>query len=210
MSQKILLCRLIWAEKYDSKNEDMYPGNMRYPADHGFGGEQLNFAEEAGTVYGFVENRSQNLDIRKIGAPQGADSVDGVTVIFCAIDELSKRLRVVGWYENATAFKSLQKPKRGSIRGDWEYYFRTASQDAHLIPATSRDLELPRKQKITDTGFIGQRNVFYPAGNPNYERFLESFALLKQDVGRENLSEPNQRGISGGSAGLARDIILGT
>ena len=54
--QKVILCRLVWAEKYDFKSEAMFAGNMRYPATHGLALEQLNFAVENGTVYGFVEN----------------------------------------------------------------------------------------------------------------------------------------------------------
>jgi hypothetical protein len=36
MIQKVMLCRLVWAEKYDSKKEKIFPGNMRYPAAHNF------------------------------------------------------------------------------------------------------------------------------------------------------------------------------
>lgn len=164
---------------------------MRYPAAHGFGVEQLNFADDKGSARGFVENRGQNIDIAKLGAAAGADSVEGVTVIFCAVDPSGMRLCVVGWYENATVFKSLQNAGRGSIRGDWEYYFTADIGDAHLIDATARDLEVPRRQHVTDTGFIGQRNVFYPVGNPNYERFLESFYLLKRGVEAPDGSEPD-------------------
>lgn len=182
MSPKIMLCRLVWADEYNSKKEKIFPGYMKYPAMHGFAVEQLNFADENGSVFGFVENRGQNFDLRKLGAKESDDAVDGVTIIFCAVDRLSMKLRVVGWYKNATVFRELQMPGRGSIRGDWGYYFEASSKDAHLIPGTERDLVVPRKSKITDKGFIGQRCVFYPAGNPNYERFLQSFDLLRQDA----------------------------
>ncbi|MCP3381222.1 hypothetical protein NLM31_12815 [Bradyrhizobium sp. CCGUVB4N] len=181
MAEKIMLCRLVWAEEYRSKDEPIYAGNMRYPAAHDLALERLNFADENGSVYGFVENRGQNFDLRKLGAEAADQSVDGVTVIFCAVDEQSNKLRVVGWYENATVYHEPKKPRRDSIRGKWEYYFEASSKDAHLIPVTARDLVVPRKTKITDRGFIGQRCVFYPANNPNYERFLESFELLRKD-----------------------------
>ncbi len=99
-----MLCRLIWTGKYDSKNEKIFAGNMRYPAAHGFAHEQLNFATEDGSVYGYVENRGQNINIRKLGADAAAESVDAVTIIFFALDELSMKPRVVGWYENATVY----------------------------------------------------------------------------------------------------------
>lgn len=182
MFPKMILCRLVWAERYDSKSEEIFAGNMRHPATHGFAHEQLNFAGENGSVYGYVENRGHNIDIQKLGADAGSEFVDGVTVIFCAVDKLTLKLRVAGWYENATVYKTPQKPKEGSIREGWEYYFKVSPDNAHLIPATSRDLEVPRKQALTEKGFIGQRNVFYPSGYANYERFLQSFHLLMQDA----------------------------
>jgi hypothetical protein len=192
MLQKVILCRLVWAEKYDSKKEKIFAGNMRYPAAHNFAHEQLNFAVEHGSVYGYVENRGQNIDIQKIGADGNAEAVDGVTVIFCALDERSMKLRVVGWYENATVYKTPQEPNKGSIRESWQYYFRAFSNDAHLMPETSRDLEVPRKQTLTDKGFIGQRNVFYPYGNANYERFLQAFDLLRRDIHVDDQKPDNE------------------
>jgi 5-methylcytosine-specific restriction protein A len=197
MPQKVMLCRVVWAEKYDSKKEKIFAGNMRYPAAHNFAHEQLNFAVEHNSVYGYVENRSQNIDIQKLGA-EADEAVDGVTVIFCALDELSMKLRVVGWYENATVYKTAQEPKKGSIRGSWQYYFKASSHDAHLMPETSRDLEVPRKQNVTDRGFMGQRNVFYPSGNANYERFLQSFDLLMQDLHVEPDQKPDNDGYQEG------------
>lgn len=191
MPEKVLLCRLIWAEKYEAKDEQIFAGNMRYPAELGYGGELLNFANEEGSVYGYVENRSQKLDLRRLGSRPGADFVDGVTIIFCAVDEATMRLRVIGWYSNATTFCSMQKAEKRSMRGDWQYYFRCNATDAHLLPVAARDLEVPRKQRITVTGFIGQRNVFYPADNPNYERFLESFYLLKRGIENPDGGEPD-------------------
>lgn len=182
MTQKIMLCRLVWADEYKSKTEKMFAGNMKYPAIHGLALEQLNFADENGTAYGFVENRGQSFNLSKLGGKNSDDAVSGVTIIFSAVDEKTKKLRVVGWYENATVYHEPQKPKKGSIRGNWEYYFEASSKDAHLIPATERDLVVPRKTRITDKGFIGQRCVFYPASNPNYERFLQSFELLRRDA----------------------------
>lgn len=182
MPQKVMLCRLVWAERYDSKDEKIFAGNMRYPAANGMAHEQLNFAVEDGAVYGYVENRGQNVSIRKLGAAADAESIDGVTVIFFALDEPSMKPRVIGWYGNATVYQTPQRPKKGSIRGSWKYYFAASPADAHLIPATSRDLEVPGKQKVTDKGFIGQRNVFYPSENPNYERFMQAFDLLIQGI----------------------------
>ncbi|GLR89783.1 hypothetical protein GCM10007857_64970 [Bradyrhizobium iriomotense] len=187
-----MLCRLVRAEEYKSKKEEIFAGNMSYPATHKLAVEQLNFADEKGSVYGFVENRSQNVKLENLGASPADDSIDGVMIVFCAVDERSMKLKVVGWYENATVFRELQMPKKGSIRGDWEYYFQASTIDAHLVPATERDLEVPRKTRRIDQGFIGQRNIFYPSGNPNYERFLENFDLVRRGALPNGTGETDQ------------------
>ncbi|WP_338822068.1 HNH endonuclease [Bradyrhizobium septentrionale] len=192
MPQKIMLCRLVWAEEYKSKKEKIFAGNMSYPPTHEFAVEQLNFADEKGSVFGFVENRGQNVKLENLGANPADESIDGVTIVFCAVDKLSMNLRVVGWYENAIVFRELQPAKKGSIRGDWEYYFQASSVDAHLVPATERDLEVPRKTRRIDRGFIGQRNIFYPAGNPNYERFLQNFDLVRRGAQPNGTGETDQ------------------
>ncbi|MEX2128575.1 MAG: HNH endonuclease [Xanthobacteraceae bacterium] len=174
-----LLCRLVWANEYRSKKETFFPGNMKYPAITKNAHELLNFADEDGFAYGFVENNRKRINLGSLGAPPGAPKVEGVSVIWCALDKATRRLRVVGWYDNATVYSEPQVPRRNSPRGDWRFQCKAKVEDAHLIPEAERYLEVPMKPTVIDTGYIGQTNWFFPERSPHYARFLESFALIK-------------------------------
>jgi hypothetical protein len=100
----------VWADKYNRKNEKFFPGNMKYPAKHKEAHELLNFVDEHGAVYGYVDNNGDWINLRKLGAASNAKEVDGVTVIWCGLDEATRRLRVVGWYDDATVFGEPQTP----------------------------------------------------------------------------------------------------
>ena len=174
-----ILCRLVWADSYRSKSETFYAGNMKYPAKNKVAHEMLNFANEGGHAYGYVDNNESWINLDNLGAPTGVKEMDNVTVIWCALDATTRQLRVVGWYDGATAFSEPQSPRHNSIRGDWVYQFKTAIKDAHLIPVTERYLAVPTRARSTDRGYIGQRNWFFPERPSQYERFLEAFAEMK-------------------------------
>ena len=175
-----VICRLVWADEYKSKKEPFDAGNMKYPALHKVAGELLNFANENGYAYGFVEDNRDWLRFESLGAAADAKQVDGITVIWCALDKQRRHLRVVGWYDNATAYRKRQSPKRGSTRGDWPYQFKTKIEDAHLIPSAERYLEVPTRIKRTDKGYIGQRNWHFPEQHyQQYSRFLAAFKEMK-------------------------------
>jgi hypothetical protein len=186
-----ILCRVVWADEYKSKKEDFFAGNMKYPTERKDAHELLNFADEDGYAYGYVANNDSRINLKNFGAPADAEEIDGVTVIWCALDKAERKLRVVGWYDNATAYGELKSAKRGSIRGDYHYLFRTKIDDAHLMPSAERFLEVPMRARRTDKGYIGQRNWHFPEQHlPQYSRFLDSFSELK--LGRQTSTEPNE------------------
>lgn len=175
-----VLCRVVWADEYKSKKEAFFPGNMKYPATRKIAHELLNFANEGGWAYGYVDHNNSWMNLEKLGAPADADELDDVTVIWCALDKITRQLRVVGWYDNATAYAEPRSLGQGSLRGDWRYQFKTKMHDAHLIPAAERYLAVPMRTKRTDKGYIGQRNWHFPEQHHSqYSRFLESFAEIK-------------------------------
>ncbi|MCC8455925.1 hypothetical protein, partial [Streptomyces rochei] len=100
--------------------------------------------------------------------------------IWCSLDRETQSLRVVGWYDNATAFREARRAESNSIREAWRYYFRTKYENAHLIPEAERELVVPTRIRRTDKGFIGQRNWHFPEQyTVQHQRFLDSFAALK-------------------------------
>ncbi len=73
---RTMLCRVVWADEYKSKGESFYAGNMKYPAKNKIAHELLNFSNENGFVYGFVENSGGWMNLEKLGASSDADQVD--------------------------------------------------------------------------------------------------------------------------------------
>jgi hypothetical protein len=175
-----ILCRVVWANTYRSKKESFFAGNMKYPMNHGVAHELLNFANEAGLSYGYVESKGDSIRLSNFGIATNAETIDGITIIWCALDEGTRKLRVVGWYDDATVFSRPQALTGRSLRGRWQYYFKTKIENAHLIAEAERYLEVPMKSKIEDRGYIGQRNWFFPTHSDRYIAFLESFALMKK------------------------------
>jgi 5-methylcytosine-specific restriction protein A len=173
-----VLCRVVWASNYQSEKEEFFPGNMKYPRKHKTAHEILNFADDNGYVYGFVEHNGDNINLRNLGAGRDASESKGATVIWCGLDPNERRLRVVGWYENATVYAKPQRITRVSTSREWVYQFKAAYKDSHLIPVADRFLEVPMRSKITDRGYIGQRNWFFPEKSDKYDQFLSTFKLL--------------------------------
>jgi 5-methylcytosine-specific restriction protein A len=174
-----ILCRVVWAETYRNRDEEIYAAKMSNPHLHSYANERLNFANEGGYVYGFVERNDSRIALEKLGASKNDSEINGVTVIWFAVPREDNRPRVVGWYENATAYRGAQNPAHGSPRKKWQYSFKAKNEDAHLIPVAQRFLlEVPAKTRRTDRGFIGERFWFYPETSPNYTKFLESFRLM--------------------------------
>jgi hypothetical protein len=68
---------------------------MKYPAKHNIAHELLNFADERGFSYGFVQHADSWINLEKLGASVGVYELDDVTVIWCALDQTTRQLRVV-------------------------------------------------------------------------------------------------------------------
>jgi hypothetical protein len=79
-----ILCRVVWAETYRDRTEEIYAAKMSNPDMHGAANERLNFANEGGYVYGFVERNGSRIALEKLGAARNASEIDGITVIWFA------------------------------------------------------------------------------------------------------------------------------
>ncbi len=175
----VVLCRVVWADTYRDRKEEIYAAKMSNSHLHSFANERLNFANEGGYVYGFVERNDSRIALEKLGGSKNDPEIDGVTVIWFAVPREDNRPRIIGWYENATAYRDAKDPARGSPRKKWQYSFKAKYEDSHLVPVSQRFLlEVPAKRHRTDRGYIGERFWFYPESSPNYAKFLESFRLM--------------------------------
>ena len=167
----ILFCNVGWMKHYDGiQNDSIERGGECN--EHSNGHEVCNFADRAGTLYGYVQPSGRAIKIEKLGAADGDDSVDGVTVVWTASPEAGGTV-VVGWYKNATVYRDAQqipKPTPHQVRNGVDLFrIKARSADAVLLPVTERDLIVPRAVK----GGIGQSNVWF-ADKP------EGAALVKR------------------------------
>lgn len=188
-----ILCRVVWAESYRARTEKIYAAKMSNPHLHSYANERLNFANENGFAYGFVERNGSQIAIENLGAAKSASQVEGITVIWFAVPREDSRPRIVGWYENAIAYRDAQVPSKSSPRKGWQYSFKTKYEDAHLVPEPQRLFLVPAKTRRTDKGFIGERFWFYPEKSPNYAKFLEAFRLMTLGGGVPSVKTPEEQ-----------------
>lgn len=149
-----------WMERYEGlQSGDTIVGGGSYVMDEGRGGEVCNFADIGGKLYGYVQPHGQ-INIDRLGAQAGDDHVSGVTVVWTATRPTGGTA-VVGWYKNATVYRSYQKHKhlppllrKNGVDGYWA---SAAVRNGKLLSVDERTCEIPRQVK----GGMGQSNVWY-------------------------------------------------
>lgn len=162
MKEPVLFCRIGWMKEYAGPQpHDPRPiGGGSYNRKN-IGHEVFNFKVINGRVYGFIQvqvgRKRINLE-RIIPRCEAEDSVDGVLVVFVAVDPEHRGQKVVGWYKNATVYRRHIKVPRwiSKKRRQFKVYAEAASRDAVVIPPDERRCEVP-----VGKGSIGQANVCY-------------------------------------------------
>lgn len=162
----IIFCRVAWMKYYRGVSEDDRPaGGGSYVKDNGDGGESRNFLPYNHYCCGYVQHKGATLRLERIaGDKYLADEMEGVTVVWVA-KHPNDRSYIVGWYENATAYRN-----RGVIYDDsrivndeWYpvYFFKAKEEDCILLPVKKRTFEIPLAAKIGEGQGMGQSNVWY-------------------------------------------------
>lgn len=132
-----------------------------------------------------LKNKTSQLHIEKINGCQlskNEESVDGVTVVWCAKSDKIDGMRVVGWYKDATVYRYPQFVDfiNGYVQ---EFNFIDKKENCVLLPEnerfSSKWIVLRSGHNGYDFGF-GRSNLWYAQGT-------ESNAELKSYI--ENLSE---------------------
>ena len=108
---RLLFCNIGWAEHYDGRANDAPRRGGSYNDDN-IGHEVCNFLPYRGKVFGYVQVAHQGkINIGRLGANKGAESVDGITVVWTAGPDDGGTV-VVGWYNNATVYSEAQALER--------------------------------------------------------------------------------------------------
>jgi len=156
----------------------------------------LTLGCDDGYVYGHVETIRGEVD-RQIHIENWGgvgDSRSAVDLIWMATHPSERGRRVIGWYRNATIFRSrqqLERPPSRQHRIDKidSYRVRAFAKDAHLLTIEDRSLAMPR-----GPGWMGQTQWWSPP-----EQAAGDVLKFTQDVQRllVQIANPARNGSSG-------------
>ena len=166
MENKILFCNIAFMQHYDHEviKETPKHGGL-YVSLTGDAFEKNNFHVcKDGKLRGFVETkyresylhtrRPNNIRIENIDSCcKNKNSIDGVTVIFCAYSDELKSTVIVGWYKNATVFRQRE------IYKGRQYNLMCDVANGMLLELPERKFKVPRAGG-GNFGF-GQANLWY-------------------------------------------------
>jgi len=103
----IILFNTGWMERYDGPADIV--GGGSYIKENGIGWEIYNFKNFSGKAYGYVQPSGDNLSIERVVSTKGADTIDGILVIFTATHPKYGGLYITGWYRDALLHRSYQE-----------------------------------------------------------------------------------------------------
>lgn len=167
-------------KNYNGISGDSIERGGRYNQ-HSIGHEVCNFTNNNGSVYGYVQPVGETIRIERIGASKKDDKIEGVTVVWTAGPESGGTV-VVGWYKDATVYRSLQlieRPNSSQTKnGVTSYRIKGFWDKAVLLPVEKRELIIPRAVK----GGIGQSNVWFADKDENQEIVNQVVALINGEA----------------------------
>jgi hypothetical protein len=204
-------------EGLDGKPDEIVGGG-RVVKEYGKGHEVCNFLRcNDGYVYGHVEtmlnkDTDRQIDIENIlpnASNSGAESMDGVDVIWIATNPDEGGRRVVGWYRNATVYRHRQKFDKAILTRQHKkdeinsYRVRAKYKDATLLPLEDRSD--PALRLGRGTGWIGRANWWFPErkSDPAIKKFVRGLRAIIDGKG-EGTSKRGAKGKWGGSPDIER------
>lgn len=197
-SMSILFCNIGWMEQYQGQRTggDRIKGGGAYVKKEGRGHEVCNFSPDNDTLYGYVQAPGAQINLERIGANNGDNSITGATVVWTATRP-GGGTTIVGWYKNATVFRDYQKFKKAphaQLQNGIEGYRIIAPVgDATLLPIDARVFEIPRQVK----GGMGQSNIWYADSPESAPLVKDVYALIEGSqslrAGRPKHSRPQDQ-----------------
>lgn len=170
-----------WMRNYkglDSAN-DRIVGGGSYIQKQGFGHEILNFQPYDGYMYGFVQAKG-GINIKRLGGSETDSEVNDILVVWVARNPRGGTF-IVGWYDKATIYQTLQMPPRGSKRvyknQPIRYLVKAKDGYCHRLDLDKRTFLIPRQKK----GGIGQSNVWYADKSNHLELKREVLKFIDND-----------------------------
>lgn len=161
----MLFMNVTWMEEYDGLggiDKKVYYGGT-WVQEHGYGEEIYNFRHIKGKVYGYAQPAGYGINIDRLGAKQDDDCIKNQLVVFTATPPKG-RTCIVGWYKNATIYRSMQSsnmPERKYGNGYLGYYVVANSNDVFLLPKDSRKPFMGKLRIPRGKGGMGRSNIWY-------------------------------------------------
>jgi len=150
-------------------NGDKIENGGKYVDENGIGHEIYNFSPTNGKYYGYVRTpKGSNLNLERINSnfSDEKEYIDDILVIWVATNP-NGGVYVVGWYNNAKAFKTYQTHSNKIINsfkkdlgkkypsdGDFAYIFEAEIENCVLLDEKYRKLKAPK-------GISGQSPIWY-------------------------------------------------
>ena len=164
---RVLFARVGFMEYYQGPQpgDEQPNGGGAYNAIE-VGHEAYNFMNINGTLYRFFQphqrgNPPYNIKLNRIEQGCVADTIDEVLVIWFATDPENRGQVVVGWYKNATVFKSMQTPNALPLRNNYGYYVKADTENCVLLKREHRRFRVGCGIQGNRPGQPGRTNVFY-------------------------------------------------
>lgn len=150
-AKKLIVAKVEWMEFYEG--EPIRDPVFAFPKIFGIGGEQKNFFEQNdGVVLGYAPHK-RNISIENFDpSAKGKDKYSPVLVVWAAKPDPKSGYVMVGWYENATVYRSFE---------DHHCQFEANIEDATLLNIGDRTLSVP-----VGKGLMGdQAKIWYASEN---------------------------------------------
>ncbi len=166
----IIFLRVASMRNYKGITKDDYPvGAGSYVNEHSDGGEVYNFLPHNGKYLAYSRmQQGHNIRIERLGATVVDDRIKDVTVVLFATEPSTGGQYVVGKYENATLYRSLQSLRKGARKDHTLYNIECLVKNGTLIPLEDRVFEMPDRMKKGP----GQANAWYVDNYPKRKKFL--------------------------------------
>jgi hypothetical protein len=162
--ERMVFFNIGWMKGYDGPEGVPIEGGGRFPEEKGYGYEMFNFREVEGYCYGYTSGvGGGGLNIDRLGARAEDESVSDILVVWVANDPAhAVGSVVVGWYRDATVYRSYQEGRglNRTYKGEcFGYRARAKRTGCRLLLPDERLFRIPRAREGKHG--IGQANVWY-------------------------------------------------
>ena len=174
-----------WMKRYAGPDsDDKTIGSHGYLDAHQHGAESFNFLPtDGGIVRGYrPPGDREQTNLMRLGVDRSQGQLDGVLVIWMAREPGTGRTLIVGWYRNATVYRTARDG--GVDFNDERIHYSVEAQvdDAVLLPPVARTFEVKSSRVSPGQGF-GQKPTWY--GSPEVDNRVWAYVQSWLSRGRQ-------------------------